>query len=575
MRQQQPVTNKELFNQLKSSFYYQNKVNFVMSIFASLGEVAVNIFASIMIKKVVDVAAGDFANLKSSFIWLISLMLANLLVMLTSARFKSTFVQRALCNYRTRLSEAFLQQNIDVHQQHESSYYVSSLTNDVNSIETCYLRRIFVWIVHSLLFVAAILLMLNDSVLMTLVTIATMIPFVLVVALTSNRVVQAERKVSEANQGFVSFLTDMFSGFSLIKNFRAEQNIFSLYQEQNNNLTDKKRKRTLIELTIAAFSDFAGLGARFGVFVFGAYLIARGGTSITPGTLVFFLQLSQYLLFPIEKAPQLFAERRSAIALINKAAEHAVYQEVSSNKSELSAVHSIEVNDVSVGYSADEPILHNLDLKLEAGKSYAVVGASGSGKSTLLRLLMAELPAYQGELYYNQLEQRSVDKVSLFDHIGFIHQNVFVFNDTIANNITMFASFPQEQIERAIRAAGLSELVDEKGLDYKCGEGGKHLSGGERQRITIARSLLLEKDVLLFDEVTAALDNKASREINNTIIQMTDVLRVVVTHKLDQQLLSQYDQIIVMHHGKIVERGKFDELVAQKRYFYSLLLFND
>ena len=167
------------------------------------------------------------------------------------------------------------------------------------------------------------------------------------------------------------------------------------------------------------------------------------------------------------------------------------------------------------------------------------------------------------------MEQRTISSQSLYELISIIEQNVFVFNASIVENITMFRPFPQSEIDSAIKQSGLSALIAQRGPDYFCGENGAGLSGGERQRISIARSLLRKSRVLLADEITAALDAETAKQVSNAVLSLEGLTRIVVTHKLDSAL-AQYDCIVVLKAGCIVQSGSFDALMASKDYFYSL-----
>ena len=214
--------------------------------------------------------------------------------------------------------------------------------------------------------------------------------------------------------------------------------------------------------------------------------------------------------------------------------------------------------------------MKNISFSLKKGDTLGIIGATGSGKSTLLSLLMASYPNYSGSITYDGRELREINSADLYEVESIIQQNVFVFNATIRDNITMFREFPEDEIESAIRLSGLSELIAEKGADYLCGENGSGLSGGEKQRISIARSLLKKSQVLLVDEATAALDAETAFRVSSALLALDGITCIVVTHNLDAALLSKYDSIITLKNGKIAESGRFDELIEKKGYFYSL-----
>ena len=177
---------------------------------------------------------------------------------------------------------------------------------------------------------------------------------------------------------------------------------------------------------------------------------------------------------------------------------------------------------------------------------------------------------WQCSITFDGKELRDISSESLYDIISVIQQNVFVFNASIRDNVTMFRNFPDEEVDSAILHAHLSELIEKRGDGYLCGENGKGLSGGEKQRISIARSLLKKSSVLLADEITAALDAQTARQVSSDILSLEGITRIVITHALDEALLRRYDGILVMKNGRIEERGTFDELMAKKGYFYAL-----
>lgn len=177
---------------------------------------------------------------------------------------------------------------------------------------------------------------------------------------------------------------------------------------------------------------------------------------------------------------------------------------------------------------------------------------------------------YKGNLFLDGKEVKSIASNSLYDLVSLIGQDVFLFDDTIERNITMFGEFPADKIHTAEKCSGLAELIERKGNAYRCGENGINLSGGERQRISIARCLIRSTPVLLLDEATAALDNETAFSIIDSLLSLDGFTEVIVTHRLERALLERYDEIFVLRNARIHERGTFQELMDKEGYFYSL-----
>jgi len=188
----------------------------------------------------------------------------------------------------------------------------------------------------------------------------------------------------------------------------------------------------------------------------------------------------------------------------------------------------------------------------------------------MLNLLMGSLDGYSGKISIDGQDVTDISAKSFYDRISLVQQNVFLFNDTIRNNITLYRSCSDDELRIAIRKSGLDDLVSKYGLDYICGEDGKNLSGGEKQRISIARCLLYKTDILMLDEATSALDRVTAANVFNAVLNSNDITRIVVTHQLDEEILKRFDEIVVMKKGKIIEHDKFEKLMDKKGYFYSL-----
>ncbi len=483
---------------------------------------------------------------------------------------KPKFISKASSQYKNYVFSELSQKGISAFSNENTSTYISALSNDINSIENGYLVSIFTVLDQVFMFVGAFSLMLYYNPMLTFVSIAFASLPLLAALLTGGLVQKHEKVVSAKNDSYMAMLRDCLSGFSVIKSFRAEKQMQRLFAEKVADSENSKEKRRKAAIIVRAAADAAGSLLQVGIMLFGAYL-ALSGNGISAGSVLVFVQLLNYIINPIAAIPTAISEISASKGLIAKLAT-ALEKSVRTNGEYVPAKldDRIELKNVNFGYEEGQTVLKNVSAVFEKGKSYALVGASGSGKTTLLNLLMAGNGNYSGEILFDGQELKAISSESLYNTVSIIQQNVFVFNDTIKNNITMFSEFEQGEVEQAIGLSGLSKLVTRNGEDYLCGENGCNLSGGEKQRISIARSLLRKSPVLLVDEATAALDKETAYNVFDSILNLQGLTRVVITHALEASLLKRYDNILVMKNGEIAESGSFDELMNKKGYFYAL-----
>ena len=546
-------------------FYRRNKLNFILAFAATVVMSFANLAISWLLQQIMDLMAGSGNTLSLGGIcWvLLGIVATIILVGAVRAYALPRFFTRAMGQYKDYAYSQLLKKNISTFSRESTSTYLSALSNDANSIEVNYLEKLFDLVMDAILCVGAFLMMLWYSPLLTLVALVLSL-------LPGKRLASREQEVSRKNDSFLAMVKDGLTGFSVVKSFKAEKDILRLFSQSNAQAQEAKRRRMCLAQVLRSLGSVAGVAAQFGVFLVAATL-ALQGDGITPGVASVFLQLSGLSIMFLQEGPEMLANRRAALALIDKLAAS-----LSQNIREEGAPipqkleEGIQVRDLSFSYQEGEEVLHHVNAQFQAGKSYALVGASGSGKSTLLQLLMAGHSGYSGEILYDGRELSTVSTQSLYELVSLVEQNVFVFNSTLRDNITMFRDFPPQQVQRAEELSGLAPLIQEKGEGYLCGENGSGLSGGQRQRVSIARCLLRHTPVLLVDEATASLDKETAFRISSSILDLEGLTRVVVTHSLDETLLRRYDGILVLHHGRVAETGQFQELMDHKGLFYSL-----
>ena len=557
----------------KSYIYHGNIFSFIILTFTSLCQTAGLIIISLMLEKIMAIAtAKDIDALYQQGIIFLILLVTFVLIYLLIAYLKPKYQKRALTQYKNNIYSKILSKNISSFNKHNTATYISALTNDVNAIEENYLFSAFDLIANITLFVTTIVIMLLYSPALTAAAIIlSILPFIAAL-LVGGRLGIHERKISDHNASFMHFVKDNLIGFSTVKVFKAENKINTLFKQNNDSLEQKKAAKNKTLVIMDMVQTLLSLEAQFGVFFIGAYISITTG-DIAPSVILLFVQLMNYIISPLMQIPTQLSKRLACTPLFKKIDEIIQTEEVTEEKAPIRSIEEITISNLTFQYD-DKVVLDNLSHKLAKNKSYAIVGTSGSGKTTLVNLLLGKDGNYEGGIYYNDTELREISLDALFEISSLVEQNVFVFDDSILNNITMYSQVDEALLQQAIEKSGLADLIQEKGADYRCGENGCNLSGGEKQRISIARALVKQSKVLFLDEATSALDNETSASIIYHLLAIEDTTKVMITHKLDEEILQKFDEIIVMKHGKIVEFGTYDKLMENNATFKSLVEFS-
>ena len=566
------MKTKPLKKQLEAQFYHKNIPALCLAVFSSLIGGSLNLIVSWLMMQLIDAASGVPGTLPIGTLAMLSggFVVLCIAVFLLEYISMPRYIERAMLQYKNFAFRKLTEKGISSFRDESTATYLSALTNDSTSIETDYLGQQMALISKVFTFAGALVMMLWYSPLLTAIAAGVTILPLIASLLTGSRIEAAERRVSDRNRSFTAALSDCLAGFSVVKSFKAEKEIFKLFAENNRALEGEKFSKRRIKTIVGMIGSVTGIIAQLGVFLVGSYF-ALSGYGLTPGVVIIFVNLMNFMISPIAELPGLLASRKAARGLIDKLATALESNPVSKGTSELTHLASgIRLENVSFGYDDSKEVLHGISAFFDAGKAYAVVGASGSGKSTMLNLLTAAAGNYRGNILIDDTELGSIASESLYELISVIQQNVFIFNASIRDNVTMFRSFPEQEIEDAISHAHLNALIAERGDGYLCGENGKGLSGGEKQRISIARSLLKKSSVLLADEATASLDAQTAHQVASDILDLDGITRIVVTHGLEESLLRRYDGIVVLKDGRIEQSGSFDELMERKGYFHAL-----
>ena len=558
--------NKKKSREFRRRLFYKNKMCFIASVIMTIVMSFLNLMISWLIQQIMDSMANQNMQSVVRCAWIAaSVVIAYTVANAVYRAVYPRFLQRAMQQYRDYAFSRLTQKSLRSFSKEGTALYVSALTNDCTSIENNYLAATFTLIEFLFCFLGALIMMLYYSPVMLVLAVALSFLPVAVSMTAGNRLTEQEKEISKKNERFVSIVNELLSGFPVIKSFRAEAQASRLFSQRNEQAEEAKKNKRRTEQLISLLANDAGIIAQMGIFLAGAWL-AISNKGVTAGVVIVFVQLMNYILNPISQVPLLWSNRKAAIALMEKLSDALSENVREEGREKLNGFsEKIEVKDLTYGYEPESHVLKDLDVQFDAGKSYAIVGGSGSGKSTLLNLLMGSSSNYQGEICIDSVSIKNIESESLYQLMTSVQQNVFVFNDTIRNNVTMFHEFSDKEVIKRLKIAVMQLRHIPRRL-----ENGANLSGGERQRISIARALLRKSPILLVDEATAALDAATARAVSFSILNLVGMTRIVVTHRLEEAILRRYDKILVMKNGTICEQGNFDTLMQQKGQFYSL-----
>ena len=483
----------------------------------------------------------------------------------------SSYIKNTVNYLRCDIFTKILNKDMKDFSLDNSGKYISILYNDIKIIEDSLLNNIFLVISSFISFIISLLFLFSISPsIVIFIVIFGILGFVIPNALSKKLIVE-KNNYSHNLEEITSVTKDLFSGFEVIKGFNIGSKINTIFKNSSNTVESTKKKCSILESIIKGFSLSFSVTVYLGVLILGGYLMYKGEISV--GTAIIIIQLSTHIVGPVKTSISLINQIKS-VSLIADKIDEILYdscediEEVSLPKFE----NSIEVKNLDFSYTNDRKALNNINLTFEKNKKYAIVGESGCGKSTLIKLLMRYYKDYNGDILIDNKDIHKIFSNDLYKNMSMIQQNVFIFDDSIKENIKLFANYSDEEVLSICDRSGLSNLISRlpDGINSLVGENGNKLSGGEKQRIAIARSLINNTKILILDESTSALDNETAYNLESSLLSINDLTLIVVTHKLIKNILLNYDEIIVMKDGMVIEKGSFDYLISLKGYFYSL-----
>lgn len=476
---------------------------------------------------------------------------------------------------RTRMYKKILELPIGYFSDQRKGDIMSRLTNDLGEVEGSTINVLETTLrepINILLFFVY-LIVLSPQLTLFLVLFLPIAGFIL------GRIGRSLKKqsvtVQEKLGAILSTIDETISGIRVIKAFTAEKKQLDKFNTENEFLFNIKNKANRRRDLASPVSEVLGITAVICVLWYGGRLVLKG-SFLDPGDFLVYIAIITQLIQPLKALASASYNIKKGAASIDRI-EMLINEDISIKEIEnpvqaISFEKNIEFKNVSFGYQ-DIPILKNINLTIEKGKTVAFVGSSGAGKSTLADLVPRFHDISSGQLLVDGVDIKNYSLKSLRGLMGIVTQEPILFNDTIRNNITLGVDKVNEaDVTNAAKTANALNFISQKenGFDTNVGDRGNKLSGGEKQRLTIARAVFKNPPILILDEATSSLDTESERLVQDAINHlMKDRTSIVIAHRLST--IRHANEIVVLQKGEIVERGTHDELLAQSGYYKRLI----
>ena len=487
-----------------------------------------------------------------------------------SLRLKNKLVMQIMTRYKNRVFKSILDRDYRDFSKEKSGKFISVLTENMKKIEQDYLHQYFNISKNLSLMISSLLAMfIGNWYLTLLVIIASIIPM-MISGFIGQKSAYLQKSAMIADQKYLAKVKDILAGFLVIKSFNVKEAIRQDYRNESEKLDEIYFMKRKFDVLANVISQLSGMIVFLVAFGGGMYLVFNGSTTI--GSVTAIVQLVNFVVMPLNEVGMGISKFREGQATLD-AFEVKDVTEIQTGETKEYFDFVISFSNIDFSYpNTEEKIFNNLSLKIKKGEKIAIVGMSGSGKSTLLNLLLRFYDVTSGHISIDNQDIQAISGESLYNLMTIVQQDVYIFDDTLRANITLNQSFTDEEIKKAVQQSGLESYVleNELGLQALCGENGSNLSGGQKQRVSIARALIRKTPILLLDEATSSLDNQVTTEIESSILDIQNLTALVVTHKLNENILKKYDRILFMKDGVIVEDGSFCDLMDRRGEFYKL-----
>lgn len=522
-------------------------------IFILLTEITIPLSA-IFEQRIVDyIVEGDIDH----FIHMLGYVAIVVLGSVVGIYMRSIFINKFTVIFteelRNDLYDGIMRRSLYHFNSKDTAEYLSIIENDVTMVTNNYSSPIFLLIGSGISIILSLIVMILYSPLLAGIAVCCSVFSFFIPLFITKYLKRKLVEKSKFDQKLTIELKEAFHGHEVITTFGVAPWSKQRFRTLNHSLTTVNFKTHMLISALENSSSVVGRFMKLITYLIAGYLTIQGKISV--GTMILFFSIYSYFSSNTMVFSQVVPLLKGTKPVYNKLFNLIDEKENSFlGTIEPTFQNELQVRDLSFQYVSDVPVLTNLSLEIKKGEKIALLGSSGCGKSTLIHCISGDYQNYSGNIFYDEVELKQLNTNLLHKMMAVIHQNTFIFNDSIRNNICMGECFSEEQVEQTLKLSGIDQFISSipDGIDGNCGENGANLSGGQKQRIALARALIRGVDFLILDEGVSAIDVATANEIERELLSMKDLTLLTITHRIKDGLLEDYDRVLSMCNGRII-----------------------
>lgn len=535
----------------------KRKNKFIMYVIACFLPVIDSLLRNVSIALLIgSIETGEVEHFIKILALSIFFALLGTLLYVVSRFMRISYMRDTILDVRINAFDRILNYSYKNFSKKSKDVYISNLINDINIFEQNFFLRLINTIFQGGWYVVSLIILFFMDFKFALGIFAISIIMFFISKSFENKTVKLQEEVSENNENFTTNISNTFNGIEILKLNNIEQKFLLRTLKAIDKVERKKLHYTVFTEGQRSLTNFFGFTIFVGIIIYSINLVLQG-ESFTK--IMLMIQLSNGCVWPIVQILPWFNELKASAKIYDKITKNDEGKNSDIVKEKEFRFNSqLEVNNLKFSYDNKE-ILKGASFVIEKGKKYLLKGASGAGKSTLINLLSMVNDDYEGTIKLDDVDYKEINEKGFNEHISFIYQDVFLFEDTIYNNIALFKDISEERVLKAAGDAGLMEFLNERklGLQEKLMENGKNLSGGQRQRISIARAIAKNANILFVDEATSSLNKELGRAIENTLLSLDSTV-IAISHRYYEGISEKYDYVLEVKNGLVYQYNSQD-----------------